>query len=321
VISDKKSSQILSRPNPAQPAENDCTFVARLTAGEAQACRIADCLAETLDASGAICSAFVRPDGRWEVAVHWRGLHEPANLRATIALAGGNELARTLLVERLPPRDWVKETLAGLKPVTAGRFFVHGAHDRARVPPHCIAIEIEAATAFGTGHHASTRGCLLALDALARQRRPRHILDLGTGSGVLAIAAAKAFRRPVIATDIDETAVCAARANARLNRVGALVAAVHAADLRAPQVVAGAPYDLVMANILLLPLQRLAAPLARQLMPNARVVLSGLLAADANAAHAAYRLQGLALERSFTLDGWVTSVMVALSAWPRLITR
>ena len=159
---------------------------------------------------------------------------------------------------------------------------MHGAHDRARVPSHCIGIEIEAATAFGTGHHGTTRGCLLALDALARRRqRPRHILDLGTGSGVLAIAAAKLFRVPVLATDIDPRAVANARDNARLNGVGALVTVVHARGLRAPESIKRAPFDLVMANILLRPLQRLAAPVARQLMPNARVVLSGILAAQA----------------------------------------
>jgi ribosomal protein L11 methyltransferase len=290
---------------------DSATFVARLIADQTRARRIADCLAENLDAGGAVCSVFARPDGRWEVAVHWHGEHELAPLRGLVALAGGAQLVHKLVVERLPPRDWVKESLAGLKPVVAGRFFVHGAHDRARAPLNKISIEIEAASAFGTGHHGTTRGCLLALDALARRQRPRRILDLGTGSGVLAIAAAKVFCAPVIATDIDASAVRAARATARLNRVGALVTAVHAADLRDPKVMGAAPYDLVLANILLRPLQRLAAPIARQLMPNARVVLSGLLAADANAAHAAYRSQGLVLERIFTFDGWVTSVMVA----------
>jgi ribosomal protein L11 methyltransferase len=217
-------------------------------------------------------------------------------------------------IQKIEPRDWVKESLQGLKPVTAGRFIVHGAHDRARVPGHCIGIEIEAATAFGTGHHGTTHGCLLALDALARRRqRPRHILDLGTGSGVLAIAAAKLFRVPVLATDIDARAIVNTRANAQRNGVGALVTAVRAGDLRAPQLIARAPFDLAMANILLRPLQRLAAPIARQLMPNARMVLSGILAGQTNAALAAYRSQGLVLERSFALDGWVTPVMVALS--------
>jgi ribosomal protein L11 methyltransferase len=182
------------------------------------------------------------------------------------------------------------------------------------VPSHRIGIEIEAATAFGTGHHGTTRGCLLALDALARRKKPRHILDLGTGSGVLAIAAAKLFRVPVLATDIDAHAVENARANARLNGVGSLVTVVHAANLNTPQAIARAPFDLVMANILLRPLQRLAAPVARQLMPNARMVVSGILASQANAALGAYRSQGLVLERSFALDGWVTPLMVALAA-------
>jgi ribosomal protein L11 methyltransferase len=207
----------------------------------------------------------------------------------------------------------VKESLEGLKQVIAGRFVVHGSHDRAHVPFGRIAIEIEAATAFGTGHHGSTRGCLLALPELARGRRPRLILELGTGSGVLAIAAAKLMHRPVLATDIDPRAVHAARANARHNGVAGALSVARATGLDAPRIAAGAPFDLVLANILLAPLQRMAAPLARQLMPNGRVVLSGLLAAQANAAIAAYRSQGLVLERSISVEGWVTLVMVALS--------
>lgn len=294
---------------------NGATFVARLTADEAPARRIANFMAESLDTAEVVCAAFERPDKSWQVDIHFRKEPVKAELREMIALAGDERSASTVVVERVAARDWVKESLEGLKPVTAGRFVVHGAHDRARVPYHSIGIEIEAATAFGTGHHGTTRGCLLALDALGRRRqRPRHILDIGTGSGVLAIAAAKLFRVPVLATDIDPRAVQNARVNAQRNGVGALVTVVHAGDLGAPQVVARAPYDLVTANILLRPLQRLAAPVARQLMPNARMVISGILASQANAALAAYRSQGLVLQRSFALDGWVTPVMVALSA-------
>jgi ribosomal protein L11 methyltransferase len=223
-------------------------------------------------------------------------------------------VAEDVSFDTMEAKDWVKATLEDLVPVRAGRFVVHGRHDRIKVPANKLGIEIEAAMAFGTGHHGTTRGCLLALDMLARRsRRPRHILDLGTGSGVLAIAAAKLFRVPVLATDIDPRAVMNARANARQNGVGALVTVVHAGDLRAPELIKRAPFDLAMANILLRPLQKLAAPVARQLMPNARMVLSGILAAQQNAALAAYRSQGLVLERSFALDGWVTPVMVALS--------
>jgi ribosomal protein L11 methyltransferase len=304
----------IAQTKTGKSAARGASFVARLIADQAQARRVADLLAEGLDPDEAICAAFERPDRRWQVDVHFRKPPQPSKLRALVALAGGEQLARTLAVQRLAPRDWVKQSLIGLRPVTAGRFVVHGAHDRDRMPSHCVGIEIEAAAAFGTGHHGTTRGCLLALDALARRHRPRHVLDLGTGSGVLAIAAAKIFRVPVLATDIDPRAVEIARINACRNGVGTLVTTVHAADLRAPQVMARAPFDLVLANILLHPLQRLAAPMARQLMPNARVVLSGLLAAQTNAALAAYRSQGLMLERTFMLDGWVTPVMVALSA-------
>jgi len=289
------------------------TFVARLVTDEASARRIANHLSESLDPADIVCSAFEQADRRWEVDVHFRRRPKPAELRAIRTQANGAGRDVTVKVQKVTPRDWVKESLAGLRPVTAGRFVIHGAHDRDRVPSHCVAIEIEAATAFGTGHHGTTRGCLLALDALARQREPRHILDLGTGTGVLAIAAAKLWHRAVLATDIDPRSVAVARGNARLNGVGGFVTAAHSAGLRAPQIVRRAPFDLVVSNILLKPLQLLAAPIARQLVPNARVVLSGLLASQANAAIAAYRSQGLVLERSFALDGWVTLSMVAAS--------
>ena len=298
-----------SQARTQQPA----SFVARLITDEQTSRRVADLLSESLDPAETACAAFEQPDGRWQVDAHFPRRPDEASLRAIVALAGGDKLASTLSVQRVTPRDWVKESLIGLRPVTAGRFIVHGAHDRDRVPSHCISIEIEAATAFGTGHHGTTRGCLLALDSLARRTRPRRILDLGTGSGILAIAAAKLFRVPVLATDIDPRSAQTARDNARLNGVGSLVTAIHAGDLCAPEIARRAPFDLVMSNILLRPLQRLAAPVARQLEPNAHVVLSGILKSQANAALAAYRSQGLMLVRSFPLDGWFTPVMVALS--------
>jgi ribosomal protein L11 methyltransferase len=203
----------------------------------------------------------------------------------------------------------VAESLAGLAPVRAGRFIVHGAHDRARVRSHDIGIEIEAALAFGTGHHGTTRGCLLALDDLAKRRRARRVLDIGTGSGVLAMAAAKILRTRVVASDIDRVAVEAARANTRLNRVAPAIMLLRAAGANARAITTHAPYDLIFANILLGPLMRLAVPIRRLAGANARIVLSGLLPSHANAVLAIYRAQGLTLERRVPLDGWVTLVL------------
>lgn len=270
---------------------------------------------------------FAEPDGRWAVELHFARRPDTTGLRELVSHIAGEQAARALTVYAVAPRDWVTASLDGLRPVAAGRFMLHGRHDRARVAANRTAIEVEAALAFGTGHHGSTRGCLLALDALMKRRRKRPaikrkrparkrsdrgapILDLGTGSGVLAMAAAKAFRLPVLASDIDRAAVNIARANVRLNRTAPWIAVVHAAGLMAPSLRARAPYDFVFANILLAPLKLLAAPIARVLAPGARVILSGLLPRQANAAIAAYRAHGLALERRIHLDGWVTLVMI-----------
>jgi len=306
----------------AADSESGPTVVARLLAQPDAAAGLARSLAELFDASDAAVSAY-EADGRWTVAIHFAVPPNETAVRALVALAAGAEAANALTFENLGARDWVGQSLAGLTPVHAGRFVVHGAHDRARIRTNRIGIEIEAALAFGTGHHGTTRGCLLALDALvklqtkARRRllRPRarrtgrlKVLDLGTGSGVLAIAAAKALRTPVLASDIDARAVQTARQNVKLNRAPG-VRVIHAAGLGARRFRECAPFDLVLANILLGPLQRMARPMAQLLAPGARVVLSGLLAAQANAAIAAYRARGLALERRMTLDGWATLVL------------
>ena len=173
-------------------------------------------LGESLDAEDTVCAAFEDGDG-WQVAIHFRQPPDEA-LRSAGRRCRGRRRARLLTVEPVAAADWVAQSLAGLKPVRAGRFLVHGAHDRARIKPNDIGIEIEAALAFGTGHHGTTRGCLLALHDLAKRRRSRRVLDLGTGSGVLAIAAAKILRARVTASDIDRARGRAARGNARLNR-------------------------------------------------------------------------------------------------------
>jgi ribosomal protein L11 methyltransferase len=287
------------------------TVVGLLETDEQSARRIADLAAESLPADEIAVALVDIGAGRWRVEIHFRAAPDEKIIRVLTAATAGDGAAEALRFERVAATDWVRESLAGLAPVTAGRFVVHGAHDRARVPFNHIGIEIEAALAFGTGHHGTTRGCLLALDSLCKSRSggtARRILDLGTGSGVLAIAAARALRQPVLATDIDGAAVRAARANAALNRAGSFVEVVKADGVTGAKLRERAPYDLVLANILLRPLQRLATPLTRLTAPGARVVLSGLLASQANAAIAAYR--GLALERRIDLDGWTTLILV-----------
>jgi|HubBroStandDraft_3_1064219.scaffolds.fasta_scaffold43498_2 ribosomal protein L11 methyltransferase len=288
------------------------TIVARLETDEQSAHRVADLAAESLPADDIAVALVDIGAGRWRVAMYFRVSPDEKTIRALTASAAGDAAAKALRFERVAAKNWVRESLAGLAPVTAGRFIVHGAHDRARIPPNRIGIEIEAALAFGTGHHGTTRGCLLALDSLCKLlgggKAPQRILDLGTGSGVLAIAAARALRQPVLATDIDGVAVRAARANAALNRAGSFVEVIKADGVTAPKLRDRAPYDLVLANILLRPLQRLAAPLMRLTAPGAHVILSGLLASQANAAIAAYR--GLALERRIDLDGWTTLILI-----------
>ncbi|HKX63830.1 MAG TPA: 50S ribosomal protein L11 methyltransferase [Rhizomicrobium sp.] len=180
-------------------------------------------------------------------------------------------------VEALPDQDWIKLSQQGLPPVRAGRFFVYGAHDAGRVPHGVIPIKIEAGLAFGTGHHETTALCLGALSDLARRRSFRNVLDLGTGTGLLAIGAAKLWKRRVLASDIDPVAVEVTRDNARANGVAPLVAAFTADGLTHPILSNAAPYDLLIANILAGPLTQLAPAIQKALAPGATLLLSGLL--------------------------------------------
>ena len=192
--------------------------------------------------------------------------------------------------------------------ITIGRFFICGAHDPGAVAGGLIELRIDAATAFGSGRHASTAGCLAALGLLASRPISRP-LDMGCGSGILALAMARLWRVPVMAADIDPEAVVVTRRNARRNRVGGLVRALSADSYRAPGIAARAPYDLIACNILARPLRRMAKDLARSLAPGGAAILSGFLEADANAVLAAHRLQGLRLIRRITIDGWQTLIV------------
>jgi ribosomal protein L11 methyltransferase len=263
-----------------------------------------DVLTEVFFEGETAVAAFERPDGRWEVTLLFAQAPDQALVRDLVSHAVGETAVRGIAFDTVEARDWVKASLANLVPVPAGRFVVHGAHDRARVPQNKLGIEIEAALAFGTGHHGTTRGCLLLLDHVLKAHRPARVLDLGTGTAVLAIGAAKALHGTVLASDIDPASVAVARDNTRLNGVGNGVRVIRATGFAAPDFARCGPFDLVLANILANPLRQLAMPMARHLAPAAFVILSGLLHHQAQAVIAAYRARGLVPLRHLKIEGW-----------------
>lgn len=285
-----------------------------LVTDEATARAVADAVVETFDPAETAATAFedegdpgrVKP---WTVEVYFGRAPDEARVRALVAAAVGPAVAAALVFGDVAERDWVAASLEGLGAVTAGRFVVHGQHDRAAARANVVALEIEAALAFGTGHHGTTRGCLLMLDGILKRRRPARVLDVGTGTGVLAIAAAKALRRRVAAGDVDPVAVAAAAANARLNGAGPWVRPVVARGVGHPDLRGRAPFDLVFANILAAPLRRLAPMLAAVAAPGAEIVLSGLLVADVPGILSSYAARQLRLRHKLVLDGWATLLL------------
>jgi ribosomal protein L11 methyltransferase len=295
---------------------NKAAHVMRLECDEEIARRIADIIVETYDPAETAASAFEAVTNTkdwkevpWIVEVYFGQPPDEDGIRALVECAAGPAAAEAAVFARIDQKDWVASSLEGLVPVRAGRFLVHGSHDRAALRENDIGLEIEAALAFGTGHHGSTRGCLTMFNRVAKRRKPRAILDLGTGSGVLAIAAARLFHCRVQASDIDPVSVAAAMSNARLNGAAAYVRPVHAAGLAHPALAAGAPYDLVFANILARPLRRMAAAVAQHMASGGEIILSGLLARDVPGVVSAYGAQGLRLIHRLEIEGWVTLLM------------
>jgi ribosomal protein L11 methyltransferase len=293
---------------------NNATHLLRLVTDKARATRLVDVIGELFDPTETAASAFEMGEAEeavkpWLLEIFFAFEPDEPAVREMIAAATDPPTARAVRFTTIGAQDWVKASLAGLPPVRAGRFVVHGSHDRNEVRPHEIGIEIEAALAFGTGHHGTTRGCLLLLDAELKRRYPSRILDVGTGTGVLAIAAALLMHRRIEAGDIDPVATATARSNAIFNRAGAYLRPVTARGLDHPDLQRGGPYDLVLANILQRPLMKLAPSISRRAARHGALILSGLLGPDVPGVVSAYRAQGYGLVRQIVLEGWSALLM------------
>ncbi len=306
---------------------NGAAFVMRLETDEATARAVADIVVETFDPTETAAAAFEKAPSTeswesqaWVVEIYFGPEPDEDMIRDLVRSVAGDEAAKALIFGLVSEKDWIAASLEGLAPVRAGRFLVHGSHDRKAPRENDIGLEIEAALAFGTGHHGTTLGCLRALDAIAKRRRPLRILDVGTGTGVLAIAAARLWRRAVAAGDIDPVSTEAAAANARLNRAAPFVRPVTARGTMHPDLRGGAPYDLIFANILAKPLRLLAPQIASVAADDADLVLSGLLARDVAGVLTAYAAQGFRLARRGDIEGWATLTLRRGGAAPRPLT-
>lgn len=253
-------------------------------------------------------SWFEAGEGLWRIEALMRKRPERARIGKALAWTADYIGIATpaLTIEPLPEADWLADNRRAFPPVSAGRFFVHGTGWEGTPPPGRMVLRLDAGEAFGSGSHETTRGCLLALDRLARRRRFFRLLDLGCGSGILSLAIAALWRCPVLAVDVDPAAVRVAQENARQNALAPLVRVVRGDGFRHAAVRRRAPYDLIVANILAEPLRHMAADLVRALAPGGVAVLSGLLAAQERAVLEACRRHGVILTARLRLGDWVT---------------
>lgn len=269
---------------------------------------------QALEPLGDGVSSFeIEEGGDWLVELFTTRRIDRADLetRLSIMAASLDVAAPSAEVEELEDRDWTAEVLQSFKPIEAGRFVVHGSHlsEADVVKPGQIGITVDAGQAFGSGEHGTTLGCLLAIDRLAKRRRFRKPLDLGTGSGVLAIAAAKTWPVTVIAADNDPRSVAVARENMAINRVADRVRVMLSHGFDNPELTRRGPYDLILANILARPLAALAPEMKRHLAPGGMIVLSGLTVKQDAWVRNAYRRHGMALVRRLVINGWTTLIL------------
>lgn len=273
-----------------------------------QSLDLAQALADTIDAHMNVDAMAVtinetdEVQALWNVVAYFEDEAAAQGASITLSISGG-------VVAPVPDVDWVRRSLEGLAPVTAGRFFLHGSHDRDRRRSGGHSFEIDAGTAFGTGHHGTTAGCMMILDAILKQRMPQRIFDLGCGTGVLAIAAAKACHVRVLATDIDPEAVRVTKLNAILNNLGPQVRALTVAGLHHHAIREAGPFDLIFANILARPLVQLAQGLCKLVAPGGTIILSGLTRDQLRWVSAAYKNRGLVPTHIVKIENWVAMAM------------
>ncbi|MEO0328634.1 MAG: 50S ribosomal protein L11 methyltransferase [Pseudomonadota bacterium] len=256
-------------------------------------------------------SVYEKPDhsGGWEISVYCDEVEAEQLISTLASLSVTSKSRLSFAKEAVPNTDWVEATLKSLNPVRAGRFIVHGSHDKDVPAQHETPILVDAGLAFGTGHHGTTAGCLEMLDCELKRHHFYNALDLGSGSGVLAIAVAKRTKAYVLASDIDPIATQTAKANARQNGVQQKIECITSDGFSHRRFAEQAPFDLVIANILSKPLQQLAKDIAHHTMGNGLVILSGLLPHQRTAILATFRIQGLSHLRSHIRDGWLTLVL------------
>jgi ribosomal protein L11 methyltransferase len=270
--------------------------------GEAQA--LADLIDEHLyiDAMAVTVNETDEAQALWNTVAYFEDQAAAENTIRILNIRGAE-------ITPVPDEDWVRRSLEGLAPVVAGRFYLHGSHDREKRRGGGHSFEIDAGTAFGTGHHGTTAGCMLIFDAILKRQKPERIFDLGCGTGVLAIAAAKACNVKVLATDIDAEAVRVTKLNAQLNNLGPRINALTAAGLHHHAIRQAGPFDLIFANILARPLVSLSQGLTNLLMPGGTIILSGLTRDQLRWVSAAYKTRGLMPSQIIKIENWVALAM------------
>ena len=282
----------------------ETTYNASLSLPKEGAEALAAALTELLWPPADAVGLFDNEDGTWRVEASFAERPDGESLKEFVEAHGaeGHEIS----FGDVPPADWVAISQSNLHPVRAGRFLIHGSHDRAMAHGKRWAIEVDAGQAFGTAHHGSTLGCLKAIDDLAKREPIKTVLDIGTGTGILAIAAARAWPARVIASDIDPIAIGVAEENFRLNQLARTITTVTTAGLGHTIIRESAPFDLVIANILARPLMSMAHGIARAVKPGGLVILSGITRKQAEGVAATYRAAGFTRLRRFTISDWVT---------------